>query len=237
MLHKGPGQFIVHVSLDRATPHNPQFHGRASGSRADHSNARMNDLFASAGIASAAATARRAIAAQVRRRRGRPAPPAGAGQAAGSGVCIGQAAFDDPVGAAGRGQDDAGTPDGRCLQRRFHRHFGRPGRGQGDSRRGGARGGDAGAVRTRDHPVRRRSASIQQGAAGRVPALRRAGRADIHRRDHRESVVRSEWSVAVARGRLRAGTVVAGRPRRFCSIVRPMSRCPASRSPRRHATR
>ena len=71
---------------------------------------------------------------------------------------------------------------------------------------------DAGAIRTRDDPVRRRGAPVQQGAAGRVPAVRRAGRADLHRRDHRESVVRGERRVAVARRGVCAGAAVGGRP-------------------------
>ena len=53
-------------------------------------------------------------------------------------------------------------------------------------------------------PLRRRSASLQQGAAGRVPAVRRARPAHVHRRDDRESVVRGQRRAAVARGGLRA---------------------------------
>ena len=41
------------------------------------------------------------------------------------------------------------------------------------------------------HPVRRRDPPLQQGAAGRLPALRRARRHHPDRRDHREPVVRS----------------------------------------------
>ena len=36
-------------------------------------------------------------------------------------------------------------------------------------------------------PVRRRGAPLQQGAAGRLPAVRRAGPRHVHRRDDRES--------------------------------------------------
>ena len=57
-----------------------------------------------------------------------------------------------------------------------------------------------------DDPVRRRGASLQQGAAGRVPAVRRAGHGHLHRRHHREPVVRGERRAAVAGGRVRAGT-------------------------------
>ncbi len=52
------------------------------------------------------------------------------------------------------------------------------------------------------HRVRRRSAPLQQGAARRVLAARRVGPVHLHRRDHREPVVRSQFGVAVARGRL-----------------------------------
>ena len=40
--------------------------------------------------------------------------------------------------------------------------------------------------------VPRRSAPLQQGAAGHVPAVRRGRHADLHRRDHRESVLRGQ---------------------------------------------
>ena len=49
-----------------------------------------------------------------------------------------------------------------------------------------------------DHPVRRRNPSLQQGAAGRLPAARRGGRPRADRRDDRESVVRGERGAAVA---------------------------------------
>jgi cell division septum initiation protein DivIVA len=46
--------------------------------------------------------------------------------------------------------------------------------------------------------LRRRGAPLQQGAAGRLPAARRVGPVHLHRRDHREPVVRGERGAAVA---------------------------------------
>jgi putative ATPase len=43
----------------------------------------------------------------------------GAGQAAAPGLRVAAAAFDDPVGAAGRGQDHAGAADGRGFDAEF----------------------------------------------------------------------------------------------------------------------
>ena len=61
------------------------------------------------------------------------------------------------------------------------------------------------AVRPPHHPVRRRGAPFQQGAAGRLPAVRRAGPDHLRRRDDREPVVRGERRAAFARRGLRAG--------------------------------
>ena len=65
------------------------------------------------------------------------------------------------------------------------------------------------AERAAHDPVRRRGAPLQQGAAGRLPAVRRAGARHLHRRDDREPVVRGEQRAAVARRGLRAGAAVA----------------------------
>ena len=62
--------------------------------------------------------ARRAAAAADARRGDRPAAPARPGQAAARRVRVRPAALDDPVGPAGRRQDDAGAPDGRRVRRR-----------------------------------------------------------------------------------------------------------------------
>ena len=48
------------------------------------------------------------------------------------------------------------------------------------------------AQRPAHHPVRRRGAPLQQGAAGRLPAVRRARPVHLRRRDHREPVVRGQ---------------------------------------------
>ena len=66
-------------------------------------------------------------------------------------------------------------------------------------------------------PVRRRGAPLQQGAAGCVPALRRAGPGHLHRRDHREPVVRSEHRAAVARRGVRAASRCRTRSSARCS--------------------
>ena len=46
----------------------------------------------------------------------RPATLDGAGPAAAAGIRVGAAAFDDSLGAAGRGQDHAGAADGERLR-------------------------------------------------------------------------------------------------------------------------
>ena len=69
--------------------------------------------------------------------------------------------------------------------------------------------------------VPRRSASLQQGAAGHFPAVCRGRHAHLHRRDHRESLVRGHQRVAVARARLRAA--FAGR-RRHRQTTAPRAR-------------
>jgi hypothetical protein len=61
----------------------------------------------------------RAAAAANAGRGDRPAAPARAGQAAAPGFRVGPAAFDDPLGAAGRGQDHAGADDGDAVQCEF----------------------------------------------------------------------------------------------------------------------
>ena len=76
----------------------------------------MTDLFDDGPLsprnARARDAARRAPASEDDRRRHRPAPPARAGQAARRRVRLRQAAFDDPVGPAGRRQDHARAADG-----------------------------------------------------------------------------------------------------------------------------
>ncbi len=92
----------------------------------------------------------------------------------------------------------------RLLQRGARRHQGDP---DGDDR--GGRGPPA--TRQAHDPVRRRDPSLQQGAAGRVPAARRSGRHRADRRDDREPVVRGELGAALAVEGLRAQAARAGR--------------------------
>ena len=182
--------------------------------------------------AQAAGAACRKPAAEDARRGGRPGAPARPGQAAAPRVRIGQAAFDDPVGAAGRGQDHAGAADGRRVRRRIHRALGGVRRRQGHQGRGAAGPSRARRLGPAHHPVRRRSAPLQQGAAGRVPAVRRAGPGDLHRRDHRKPVVRGEQRAAVARRGLRARQPVGGGARR---AVRSRRKARAARAHVRRA--
>jgi hypothetical protein len=62
-------------------------------------------------------------------------------------------------------------------------------------------------------PLRRRGAPLQQGAAGRLPALRGEGAVHLHRRHHREPLVRGELGAALARDRLRARAPLRRGPR------------------------
>ena len=141
--------------------------------------------------------ARRAAAAEDARRGDRPAASARSGQAAARRLRVGPAALDDPVGPARHRQDDAGAADGRRLRRPVHRHVGGARRRQGHPR--GGRSGAGGAHdRARDGRLRRRGASLQQEPAGRLPAARRVGPVHLHRRDHREPVVRGQLGAAVA---------------------------------------
>ena len=68
--------------------------------------------------------------------------------------------------------------------------------------------------------LRRRGAPLQQGAAGRLPAARRVGPVHLHRRDHREPVVRGQLGAAVARDGACAEAADRCRPRASCSTAR-----------------
>src|ERR1700741_4437836 len=59
----------------------------------------------------------------------------------------------------------------------------------------------AGGRRARPGAVPRRGAPFQQGPAGPLPAVRRGRHADPDRRDDGESVVRTQFRIAVARAR------------------------------------
>ena len=155
------------------------------------------------------------------RRDDRAAASARSRQAARGRLRVRQAALDAAVGPAGRGQDDARAPDGACVQRRVHRALGGALRRQGHPRCRRARRGDARAIAPAHDPVRRRGPPLQQGAAGRVPPLRRAGARHLHRRDDREPVVRGQQRAPVARGGLCAGAAVGGRAR---AVARPCAR-------------
>ena len=120
------------------------------------------------------------------------------------------AAFADPLGAAGHRQDHAGAADRAPRRRGVHAALGRHGRRQGHPRSRRARARRARRTRAPHRAVPRRSASLQQGAAGHLPAVRRGRHADLHRRDHRESLVRSHQRVVVARSRVRVALARRG---------------------------
>ena len=146
-----------------------------------------------------------------------PAEPGGVRRADAPGRTRTPAARDDrrrapslahPVGSAGQRQDDP-RPSRRPLDQVALRPFlrrplRRPRAARGD-RRGGAR---AAGARPPHHPLRRRDPPLQQGPAGRLPALRRERHRHPDRRHHREPVLRGHRAPPVAR--LRARPAAAG---------------------------
>ena len=131
------------------------------------------------------------------------------------------AAFADPLGPAGHRQDHARAAHRAPRRRGVHAALGGHGRRQGHPRSRRARAHRARRARAPQRAVPRRSAPLQQGAAGHVPAVRRRRHADLHRRDHRESLVRSHQRVVVARARVRAALA---RRRRHRQTTAPRAR-------------
>ena len=146
---------------------------------------------------------------------------------------VGAAALDDSLGPARHRQDDAGAADGRRLRRPIHRHVGGARRRQGHPRSGRAGAGGAGA-RPADGGLRRRGAPLQQEPAGRLPAARRVGPPDLHRRDHREPVVRGELGAALARHGACAAQPGGRRSRRAARAGALAARGAAADRSRRH---
>ncbi len=145
----------------------------------------------------------------------RPAASAGRGHAAAHRVRVRPAAQLYPLGAAGHGQDHDRAADGRCVRCAVHHHQRRAGRREGYPRGGRAgadRAGDPGQRRPAHHRLRRRGAPLQQEPAGRLLAPCRVGPVHLHRRDHREPLVRGQLRPLVARRGLCAAAAVAGRP-------------------------
>ena len=123
------------------------------------------------------------------------------------------AAFADPLGRAGHGQDDPGPAARRPVGARFVAALGGP-LGRQGAPRGDRRGREARAGGAADGPLHRRDPPLQQGPAGR-PAAGRRGR-DRHpdRRDDREPLVRGQRRAAVARrGSLTLHPLTRGRHR------------------------
>ena len=109
--------------------------------------------------------------------------------------------LDDPVGTARLRQNHARAPDRpphalriRLLQRRAQRHPRNQGR---DGRRR-----THPPLRAPHHRLHRRSASLQQGPAGRFPAARGSRKHHLHRRDHGKSFLRGHRAAALAHPRL-----------------------------------
>ncbi len=92
--------------------------------RAVNADRRVRAAWLTCSTPSRASAAGRGAAPAHDRRGDRPEPSARAGQAAAPGLRVRQAAFDDPVGPAGRRQDHAGAADGRRLRLRIHRAVG-----------------------------------------------------------------------------------------------------------------
>ena len=156
--------------------------------------------------------ARRAHAAPHARRHRRPGAHPRARHAAAARHRARRAAVDHPLGTARHRQDHPGAGHRRAdagalraVQRRARRH-------QGDQ---GGHGGGRGPPpphRPADDRLRGRDPSLQQGAAGRVPAPGRSRRHRPHRRHHREPVVRGQRGAAVAVEGVRAARRSRRRP-------------------------
>ena len=135
----------------------------------------------------------------------------GEGSALRRAIEAGPAAVDDPLRAAGLGQDDAGADRRGRDRRRLRGAVGRLGRVA--EVRGVIAAGARPARRQRpaDDLLPRRDPPLQQGPAGRAAAGGRGGAADADRGDDREPVLRGQLGAALALPGLRAG---GARPRR-----------------------
>jgi hypothetical protein len=78
--------------------------------------------------------------------------------------------------------------------------------------------------------LRRRGAPLQQGAAGRLPAACRVGPVHLHRRHHREPVVRGQLRAAVARHGACAEVAGRRRPRLLLDRAQPAAGAAADRA-------
>ena len=161
--------------------------------------------------AAARHAARRAHAAADARRVRRPGAPARARPAAAAGHRQRRAAFAHPLGPARHRQDDAGAAARRRSRGADFVAFSAVTAGIKEIREViAAAEPPARGPRPAHDPVRRRDPSLQQGAAGRVPAARRGGR-------------RSFSSARRRRTRRSRSTRRCSRDRRFtsCSRSRP----------------
>ena len=121
------------------------------------------------------------------------------------------AAIDHPLGTTWHRKDDAGAGH-RAGDTRKVRGVQRGALGDQGNPDGHGRGrGRPPPARTAHHPLHRRNPSLQQVAAGRVSPARRGRRYRPHRRDDRESLVRSELGAALAVEGLRPQAAVGRR--------------------------
>ena len=128
----------------------------------------------------------------------RPGAPRRAREAARERHRQGPRAVDDPLGTARRRQDDARQGHRRAHQVGLRAVLGGARRHPGAAR-DRRRGEGAARLPGRAHDrLRRRDPSLQQGAAGRVPAARRGRHHHAHRRDHGEPVVRGQRGAPLA---------------------------------------
>ena len=128
-----------------------------------------------------------------------------------------QAALDDPVGAAGSGQDHAGAPDGESLRCRVH-HLSAVLSGVKEIRDACRPRGERACSSPGARPSCSSTKCIASTRRSRMPFCRcRARPGHLHRRHDGKSIVRSHRGAAVPRRDVRPQAVKRGRTRRCCS--------------------
>ena len=174
----------------------------------------------------------RAPATPVAGRGRRPGAPAGRGLGAARRHRAGPAALDDPLRAAGLGQDDAGPDRGRGGPRRAGGAAARSRPGRAEVRNVLERAQHRRAAGRADGVLPRRDPPLQQGPAGRAAARGRGGPRHAHRRHDGEPLLRGQLGAALALPDLRAAPAAGERHR-----GRPAPRAPSGSRPRPTTTR